>query len=108
MSSPVKVQIFGQTYTIHGELDAAYVQKLAAYVDQKMSTIADATSTIAANPHLKLIFGYAAETPERDVRLFDAAVRSETASDQTGAHRRYHAAGVGERADGTHDRSRRG
>ena len=46
MSSPVKVQIFGQTYTIHGELDAAYVQKLAAYVDEKMSAIADATATI--------------------------------------------------------------
>lgn len=46
MSAPVKVQIFGQTYTIHGELDAAYVQKLAAYVDEKMSAIASATSTI--------------------------------------------------------------
>jgi cell division protein ZapA len=46
MSSPVKVQIFGQTYTIHGELDAAYVQKLAACVDEKMSAIADATTTI--------------------------------------------------------------
>ena len=31
----------------------------------------DATSTIAANPHLKLIFGYARETPEADVRPFD-------------------------------------
>jgi cell division protein ZapA len=46
MSSPVKVQIFGQTYTIHGELDPAYVQKLASYVDEKMSAIADATSTV--------------------------------------------------------------
>jgi cell division protein ZapA len=46
MSAPVKVQIFGQPYTIHGELDAAYVQKLAAYVDEKMQAIADATSTI--------------------------------------------------------------
>jgi cell division protein ZapA len=46
MSSPVKVQIFGQTYTVHGDLDAAYVQKLAAFVDEKMSAIADATSTI--------------------------------------------------------------
>jgi cell division protein ZapA len=46
VSSPVKVQIFGQTYTIHGELEPAYVQKLAAYVDEKMSAIADATSTI--------------------------------------------------------------
>lgn len=46
MSGPVKVQIFGQTYTIHGELEAAYVQKLAAYVDEKMQAIADATKTI--------------------------------------------------------------
>ena len=32
---------------------------------------ADATATIAANPHLKLILGYTDETPERDVRPFD-------------------------------------
>jgi len=46
MSGPVKVQIFGQTYSIHGELDPAYVRKLAAFVDEKMQTIADATGTI--------------------------------------------------------------
>jgi cell division protein ZapA len=46
MTAPVKVQIFGQTYTIRGELDERYVQKLAAYVDAKMSAIADATTTI--------------------------------------------------------------
>jgi PAS domain S-box-containing protein len=32
---------------------------------------ADATLTIAANPHLKLIFGYASEAREADVRPFD-------------------------------------
>jgi signal transduction histidine kinase/CheY-like chemotaxis protein len=32
---------------------------------------ADQTSTIAANPHLKLIFGHPGETPEGDVRPFD-------------------------------------
>jgi two-component system, cell cycle sensor histidine kinase and response regulator CckA len=32
---------------------------------------ADATSTVAANPHLKLIFGYSAETDDADVRPFD-------------------------------------
>ena len=32
---------------------------------------ADATSTIAANPHLKLIFGYASEASDCDVRPFD-------------------------------------
>jgi len=29
------------------------------------------TTTVAANPHLKLMFGYAADVPERDVRPFD-------------------------------------
>jgi len=38
-----------------------------------IGTIAsDSTTTIAANPHLKLIFGFAAETREADVRPFDA------------------------------------
>ena len=31
------------------------------------------TVTLAANPHLKLMFGYATETPEGDVRPFDPA-----------------------------------
>jgi cell division protein ZapA len=42
----VKVQIFGQTHTIRGDLDERYVQKLAAYVDEKMSAIADVTATV--------------------------------------------------------------
>jgi signal transduction histidine kinase len=32
---------------------------------------ADSTSTIAANPHLKLVFGYPSEAPEADVRPFE-------------------------------------
>src|SRR5205814_8529936 len=31
----------------------------------------ESTSTIAANPHLKLIFGYAGEAPDAEVRPFD-------------------------------------
>jgi cell division protein ZapA len=46
MGNAVKVQIFGQIYTIRGELDERYVQELAAYVDEKMSAIADVTATI--------------------------------------------------------------
>jgi cell division protein ZapA len=46
MSAPVKVQIFGQTYSIQGDLDARYVQALAKYVDEKMQAIADATGTV--------------------------------------------------------------
>src|SRR4030095_7913766 len=32
----------------------------------------DATTTVSANPHLKLMFGFAADTPEGDIRPFDA------------------------------------
>ena len=46
MSAPVKVEIFGQLYAIRGDLDEAYVHKLAQYVDEKMSAIADVTATI--------------------------------------------------------------
>jgi cell division protein ZapA len=46
MSAPVRVQIFGQTYVIRGELEESYVKKLAAYVDEKMRAISDATSTV--------------------------------------------------------------
>jgi cell division protein ZapA len=46
MSGLVKVQIFGQTYSIAGDLEPAYVQKLATFVDEKMHAIADATHTI--------------------------------------------------------------
>lgn len=46
MSAPVKVQIFGQTYSIRGDLDEKYVLRLAKFVDEKMHTIADATGTV--------------------------------------------------------------
>jgi cell division protein ZapA len=46
MSAPVRVQIFGQTYSIRGELEEKYVQKLAKYVDEKMHAIAEATATV--------------------------------------------------------------
>lgn len=46
MNTSVKVQIFGQPYAIRGELEESYVQKLAAYVDEKMRAIADATATV--------------------------------------------------------------
>jgi cell division protein ZapA len=46
MSRGTKVQIFGQSYTIAGELDEDYVRDLAAYVDEKMRAIAENTLTI--------------------------------------------------------------
>ena len=46
MSNRVKVEIYGQSYTLGGELDEAYVQKLARYVDEKMRAVAEATQTV--------------------------------------------------------------
>lgn len=46
MPAPVKVQIFGQSYSIQGDLEPAYVYKLAKLVDEKMHAIAVATGTV--------------------------------------------------------------
>jgi cell division protein ZapA len=46
MSRGVKVQIYGQSYTIVCDLEEAYVQQLAAYVDGKMQAITGMTSTV--------------------------------------------------------------
>ncbi len=39
MPEQFKVEIFGQTYSMQGDLDTAYVEELAAFVDEKMRTI---------------------------------------------------------------------
>jgi cell division protein ZapA len=46
MSAPIKVQIFGQTYSIRGELEEKYVQRLAKHVDEKMHAITQATGIV--------------------------------------------------------------
>ena len=46
MSNRVKVEIFGQSYTMAGDLDEGYVQKLARYVDEKMIAVSAATQTV--------------------------------------------------------------
>jgi cell division protein ZapA len=46
MAHSVKLQIFGQVYPVQSELDEAYMQKLAEYVDEKMRAIADMTPTV--------------------------------------------------------------
>ncbi len=46
MAKPVKVEIYDQIYNIAGELEAAYVQELARYVDAKMREVADATKIV--------------------------------------------------------------
>ena len=46
MSNRVKVEIYGQSYTLSGDLDENYVHKLAGYVDEKMRAVAEATHTV--------------------------------------------------------------
>ena len=46
MSNRVKVEIFGQSYTMAGDLDEGYVQELARFVDEKMKAVAAATQTV--------------------------------------------------------------
>ena len=46
MSASVKVQIFGQIYSIGGELEEKYVHRLAKFVDEKMHAIAESTGIV--------------------------------------------------------------
>ena len=46
MPNHTKVEIYGQSYTMGGEVDEGYVQKLARYVDEKMRAVSEATQTV--------------------------------------------------------------
>lgn len=45
MSQPVEVTIFGKQYTVRGEADAEYIQRLADYVDGQMRVISQSMTT---------------------------------------------------------------
>jgi len=42
----MKIEIFDQTYNVHAEGDESYLRSLAAFVDQKMRTVAEATRQV--------------------------------------------------------------
>ena len=46
MTHSAKVHIYGQTFSLQGELDEAYVRTLAAYLDAKMRAVSDLTPTV--------------------------------------------------------------
>jgi cell division protein ZapA len=46
VSERVKIEIYGQTYHIAGDLKSEYVEELAAYVDRKMHEVARSTGTV--------------------------------------------------------------
>jgi cell division protein ZapA len=43
---PVKIEIFDQTYNVQADGDEAYLRELAAFVDEKMRTVAEATRQV--------------------------------------------------------------
>jgi cell division protein ZapA len=43
---PVKIEIYGQAYNVQADENEAYLKELAAYVDAKMRTVAEATRTV--------------------------------------------------------------
>jgi len=45
-SEEVRVVIYDQEYHMRGELDPAYIQKLAKYLDGKMRSVAGRTHTV--------------------------------------------------------------
>jgi cell division protein ZapA len=42
----MKIEIFDQTYNVQAEGDETYLRRLAAFVDEKMRTVAEATRQI--------------------------------------------------------------
>jgi len=42
----VKIEIYGQAYNVQADENEAYLKELAAYVDAKMRTVAEATRTV--------------------------------------------------------------
>ena len=45
MTNTIEVDIYGQRYTIRGEADEAYMQRLAAYVDGHMKSVGKGMKT---------------------------------------------------------------
>jgi cell division protein ZapA len=46
LSERIKIEIFDQIYHISGDLERAYVEQLAAFVDAKMRDVARSTGTV--------------------------------------------------------------
>lgn len=46
MTQEIYVEIYGQSYRIHGDLDPAYVTQLARVVDTKMRALSRQTDTL--------------------------------------------------------------
>ena len=50
----VKVDIFGKTYTLKGDADPEYVQKVAAFVNERMNEVAG-TASVASTAKVAIL-----------------------------------------------------
>ena len=76
-ASLVQVEIFGQTYSVKSGGDAAYVQKLAAFVDEEMKDVSRASGAVDS---LKVAVLAALNLADECFRLKDEAQGTQAAS----------------------------
>lgn len=76
-ASQLQVEIFGQTYTVKAGGDAAYVRKLAAFVDEEMKDVSRASGAVDS---LKVAVLAALNLADECFRLKDEAQGTQAAS----------------------------
>ncbi len=76
-ASQLQVEIFGQTYTVKAGGDPAYVEKLAAFVDEEMKDVSRASGAVDS---LKVAVLAALNLADECFRLKDEAQGTQAAS----------------------------
>jgi len=73
-SSPtIKVEIYGQSYTIRSDGDSEYIKQLAEYVDRRMREISSGTLTVDSRKVAILTALYIADELHQLQRIHDQA-----------------------------------
>lgn len=83
----VKVNIFGEDYPIKGDADAAYIQEVAGYVDQKMKEVCERMSNklplrVAVLAAMGITDELFKERTDRDKELLGVEERSQSLLEQ--------------------------
>ncbi len=83
----VKVNIFGEDYPIKGDADAAYIQEVAGYVDQKMKEVCERMSNklplrVAVLAAMSITDELFKERTDRDKELLGVEERSQSLLEQ--------------------------
>ena len=83
----VKVNIFGEDYPIKGDADAAYIQEVTGYVDQKMKEVCERMSNklplrVAVLAAMSITDELFKERTDRDKELLGVEERSQSLLEQ--------------------------